>query len=120
MTFEYDIETNSDLAANLKGHLLLTTGDVDNNVHHAGTFRMAEALIRANKRFDFFIFPGARHGYGSMGNYWFWLRAEYFAQHLLGAERPEADVTELNNEQPQAGGRGVTRRTGGSRDSGRR
>lgn len=120
VTFEYDIETNSDLAANLKGHLLLTTGDVDNNVHHAGTFRMAEALIRANKRFDFFIFPGARHGYGSMGNYWFWLRAEYFAQHLLGAERPEADVTELNNEQPQAGGRGVTRRTGGSRDSGRR
>jgi hypothetical protein len=39
---------------------------------------------------------------------------------LLGAERPEADVTELNNEQPQADGRGVTRRTGGSRDSGRR
>jgi dipeptidyl aminopeptidase/acylaminoacyl peptidase len=118
VTFEYDIETNSDLAANLKGHLLLTTGDVDNNVHHAGTFRMAEALIRANKRFDFFIFPGARHGYGSMGNYWFWLRAEYFAQHLLGAERPETDVMELNNEQPQAGGRGVSRRTGGNSGEG--
>jgi len=113
-TFEYDIETNSDLAANLKGHLLLTTGDVDNNVHHANTFRMAEALIKANKRFDFFIFPGARHGYGSMGDYWFWLRAEYFAQHLLGAERPDADVVELNNEKPQGGGRGVTRRTGGN------
>ncbi|MXV96458.1 MAG: prolyl oligopeptidase family serine peptidase, partial [Gemmatimonadetes bacterium] len=54
-SFEYDIDRNSDIAANLKGHLLLTTGDVDNNVHHAGTFRMAEALIRANKRFDFFI-----------------------------------------------------------------
>ena len=113
-TFEYDIETNSDLAANLKGHLLLTTGDIDNNVHHANTFRMAEALIKANKRFDFFIFPGARHGYGSMGDYWFWLRAEYFAQHLLGADRSDADVVELNNEQPQAGGRGVTRRTGGN------
>ena len=118
VTFEYDIETNSDLAANLKGHLLLTTGDVDNNVHHANTFRIAEALIKANKRFDFFIFPGARHGYGSMGNYWFWLRAEYFAQHLLGAVRPDADVVELNNEQPQAGGRGVTRRTGGNGDRG--
>jgi dipeptidyl aminopeptidase/acylaminoacyl peptidase len=114
VTFEYDIETNSDLAANLKGHLLLTTGDVDNNVHHAGTFRMAEALIRANKRFDFFVFPGQRHGYGNMGNYWFWLRAEYFAEHLLGADRPEVDVTEINNEQPQGGGRGVTRRTGGN------
>jgi len=112
VTFEYDIETNSDLAANLKGNLLSTTGDVDNNVHHAGTFRMAEALIKANKRFDFFIFPGARHGYGSMGNYWFWLRAEYFAKHLLGAERPAADVMELNNEEAQGGGRGVSRDTG--------
>lgn len=119
VTFEYDIETNSDLAANLKGHLLLTTGDVDNNVHHAGTFRMAEALIRANKRFDFFVFPGQRHGYGNMSDYWFWLRAEYFARYLLGAEREQADITELNNERPQAGGRGVTRRTGNGGDGGR-
>ena len=95
MTFEYDIETNSDLAANLKGHLLLTTGDVDNNVHHAGTHRMAEALIRANKRFDFFVFPGQRHGYGDMSDYWFWLRAEYFVKHLLGDERTSADISEL-------------------------
>jgi dipeptidyl aminopeptidase/acylaminoacyl peptidase len=119
VTFEYDIETNSDLAANLKGHLLLTTGDVDNNVHHAGTFRMAEALIRANKRFDFFVFPGMRHGYGNMSDYWFWLRAEYFAKHLLGAERADADVTELHREDPKDGGRGVTRRTGGSQTGGR-
>jgi len=112
VTFEYDIETNSDLAANLKGKLLLTTGDVDNNVHHAGTFRMAEALIRANKRFDFFVFPGQRHGYGNMGDYWFWLRAEYFAEHLLGARRPEVDITEINDDRPRAGGRGVSRRTG--------
>ncbi|MFC1791752.1 DPP IV N-terminal domain-containing protein [Gemmatimonadota bacterium] len=101
ISFEYDIDKNSELAGNLKGHLLLTTGDVDNNVHHAGTFRMADALIKANKRFDFFIFPGARHGYGSAGNYWFWLKAEYFAKHLLGDERLAADVVELNNEQEQ-------------------
>jgi dipeptidyl aminopeptidase/acylaminoacyl peptidase len=119
VTFEYDIETNSDLAANLKGKLLLTTGDVDNNVHHAGTFRMAEALIRANKRFDFFVFPGQRHGYGNMSDYWFWLRAEYFAKHLLGAERPDADMMELNNEDPKDGGRGVTRRTNGGNGNGR-
>jgi dipeptidyl aminopeptidase/acylaminoacyl peptidase len=105
ITFEYDIDRNSDLAKNLKGHLLLTTGDVDNNVHHAGTFRMAEALIRANKRFDFFIFPGQRHGFGNMSNYWFWLRAEYFAQHLLGDDRKARDIMELNNEQEQSGGR---------------
>ena len=99
--FEYDIDKNSDLAANLKGHLLLTTGDVDNNVHHAGTFRMAEALIRANKRFDFFMFPGQRHGYGNMSDYWYWLRAEYFVKHLLGDNQWNPDILELQVERPK-------------------
>lgn len=95
-TWEYDIDSNIELAPYLKGKLLLTTGDVDNNVHPANTIRMAEALIEANKRFDFFIYPGQRHGYGSMGNYWFWQRAEYFARHLLGDSRGMPDVDELN------------------------
>ena len=99
--FEYDIDRNSDIAANLKGHLLLTTGDVDNNVHHAGTFRMAEALIRANKRFDFFIFPGQRHGFGNMSDYWFWLRAEYFVKHLLGDDEWNVDILQLQGERPR-------------------
>jgi dipeptidyl aminopeptidase/acylaminoacyl peptidase len=101
--FEYDIDRNADLAANLKGHLLLTTGDVDNNVHHAGTFRMAEALIRANKRFDFFVFPGQRHGYGNMSDYWFWLRAEYFVKHLLGDDHWNPDIIQLQMEREQNG-----------------
>lgn len=105
VSFEYDIEKNSDLAKNLKGRLLLTTGDIDNNVHPAGTFRMAEALIRANKRFDFFIFPGQRHGYGDMRDYWFWLRAEYFVKHLLGDHRWNVDIVPLNLEKEQTGGR---------------
>jgi len=94
--WEYDIDSNVELAPYLKGKLLLTTGDVDNNVHPAGTIRMAKALIDANKRFDFFLYPGARHGYGSMNNYWFWQRAEYFARHLLGDDRQMPDVDELN------------------------
>jgi len=98
VTFEYSIEKNSELARNLKGHLLLTTGDIDNNVHPANTYRMAEALIRANKRFDFFLFPGQRHGYGNMADYWFWLRAEYFVRHLLGDTRWSASITELDVE----------------------
>jgi dipeptidyl aminopeptidase/acylaminoacyl peptidase len=99
--FEYSIERNSSLANNLQGRLLLTTSDMDNNVHPAGTIRMAEALIRANKRFDFFLFPGQRHGYGNMSNYWFWLRAEYFARHLLGDQRTQTDITELRGDQPR-------------------
>jgi dipeptidyl aminopeptidase/acylaminoacyl peptidase len=112
VTFEYDIAKNSDLARNLKGHLLLITGDVDNNVHHAGTFRMADALIRANKRFDFFVFPGRRHGYGEMYDYWFWLLSEYFVKHLLGDERMNPNIVELDNEREQTGaGAETDRRT---------
>ncbi len=96
VSFEYDIDKNSDLAGNLKGHLLLTTGDIDNNVHPAGTLRMAEALIKANKRFDFFMFPGQRHSYREMADYWFWLRAEYFVEHLLGDLHWNPDIKELN------------------------
>jgi dipeptidyl-peptidase 4 len=103
-TFEYQIERNSELARNLKGHLLLTTGDIDNNVHPANTFRMADALIKANKRFDFFMFTGQRHGYATMSDYWFWLRSEYFVRHLLGDDRWNANISELDNEREQTGG----------------
>ena len=59
VSFKYNIDVNQSLANNLKGKLLITTGDIDNNVHPGGTIRMAEALIKANKRFDFFCFSGS-------------------------------------------------------------
>ena len=65
--FEYTIDRNSEIAKNLKGHLLLVTGDMDDNVHPANTLRVADALIKANKRFDMFVMPGQRHGYGDDG-----------------------------------------------------
>ena len=68
-SFVYNIDKNPDLAKNLKGRLLLTTGEIDNNVSPAGTVKMANALIKANKRFDFVILPGQRHAYGDMTEY---------------------------------------------------
>ncbi|MFN0123140.1 MAG: DPP IV N-terminal domain-containing protein [Blastocatellia bacterium] len=103
--FEYNIEKNSELAKNLKGHLLLVTGDMDDNVHPANTLRMADALIRANKRFDFFMIPGKRHGYADATNYFFWLRADYFCRHLIGDASGSVDMTELIREQEQTGAR---------------
>jgi dipeptidyl-peptidase 4 len=101
LTFEYDIDKNPDLASNLKGKLMITTGDIDNNVHPAGTIRMANALIKANKRFDFFIFPGQRHGYGDMYEYFFWLKADYFSRHLMGDPNPRTtDVEHMNRDEP--------------------
>ena len=98
VTFQYDIDKNQDLAQNLKGHLLLITGDIDNNVHPANTYRVVDALIRANKRFDFILLPGQRHGYTTMGDYVFWRRIDYFAEHLLGARPSGIDITELERE----------------------
>ena len=85
VTFEYDIEKNSELAKNLKGHLMLITGDIDNNVHPANTYRLADALIKANKRFDMFVLPGVRHSFQPVAGYVNWLRGDYFARHLLGS-----------------------------------
>ncbi|WP_304517289.1 S9 family peptidase [Cecembia rubra] len=101
-TFIYQIEKNPDLAKNLKGRLLLVTGDVDNNVHPAHTIRMANALIKANKRFDFIILPSQRHGFGDMTEYFFWRMGDYFVQHLLGDNSPQpVDMMEIQREKPQ-------------------
>lgn len=111
-SFLYSIEKNPEIAKNLKGKLMLSHGDIDNNVHPANTIRMANALIRANKRFDLVILPGQRHGYGDMTEYFFWRQADYFAEHLLGDKtgRTETDIEEMNKEVEQNG------RTGGRRN----
>lgn len=102
-SFVYAIEKNSELAKNLKGHLLLATGDIDNNVHPANTIRMANALIKANKRFDFVLLPGQRHGYADMSEYFFWLMGDYYSKWLLGDFSQPVDMFEMNKEVQQTG-----------------
>ena len=101
-TFVYQIEKNPDLAKNLKGHLMLSTGDVDNNVHPAGTIRMANALIKAGKSFEFVLLPGQRHGYGDMTEYFFWKMGDYFVAHLLGdTTPPPVDMVQMLRDKPK-------------------
>ena len=98
-TFVYSIKTNPEIAGNLKGHLMLVHGDIDNNVHPANTIRVVNALIRANKRFDMLILPGQRHGFGDMNEYFFWRMADYYAEWLIGdSERYKPDITQMNND----------------------
>ena len=100
-SYKYKIDDNQSLAKNLKGHLMLIHGDVDNNVHPAGTIRMANELIKANKRFKFMTMPGQRHGFGNMTEYSFWLRADHFSKYFLGVEATSVDITEMNRDKPK-------------------
>lgn len=85
----YDVEANQNFAKDLKGHLLLAHGSMDDNVPPSNTFLVSDALIKANKDFDELIIPNARHGYGAASDYMMRRRWDYFVRYLLGAEPPK-------------------------------
>ena len=95
ITFKSDVPKNQDLAKNLKGHLLLVHGDIDNNVHPGNSIRVVDALIKANKRFDFMIMPGQRHGFGQYSTYFERMMWYYFAEHLLDDYRTNVEQTDF-------------------------
>ena len=87
--YKFQVKTNQELAKNLKGHLLLVTGDMDTNVNPAHTYRLADALIKAGKDFDMLVIPGAGHGYGSADDYFEQKMNRYFAKYLIGDYRAD-------------------------------
>ena len=91
-TFHYKIATNPEIARNLKGHLLLVHGEIDNNVHPANTSRVVNALIKAGKRFDLLMLPNQRHGFGDMNEYFYWRLVDYFSEHLRGESEKFVDI----------------------------
>ena len=91
-TFAYRIATNPSIVRQLKGHLMLVHGDIDNNVHPANTTRVVDALIRANKRFEMLFLPGQRHGFGNMDEYFYWRMVDFFSEHLKGQKESSVDI----------------------------
>ncbi|MDE5714436.1 MAG: prolyl oligopeptidase family serine peptidase, partial [Muribaculaceae bacterium] len=91
-TFVYKISTNPELASRLKGHLMLVTGDIDNNVHPANTIRVANALINANKRFELLMLPTQRHSFGRMDEYFYWRLVDHFRDYLIEGRKQEVDI----------------------------
>lgn len=79
---------NVQLAERLTGDLLIATGEIDENATVDHSFALADALIRAGKRFEFKIWPGVNHyRLGPYALMTFW---DHFVRSLLD-ERPPRD-----------------------------
>jgi dipeptidyl-peptidase-4 len=58
----YDDNSPINHVEKMKGAYLLVHGTGDDNVHFQNSVEMTEALIRANKQFDFYLYPDRNHG----------------------------------------------------------
>lgn len=59
----YEAADLARMAGKLQGKLLVLHALMDENVHFSHTAHLVDAFVAAGKRFDFFAFPGERHGY---------------------------------------------------------
>ena len=68
----------------LKGKYFLIHGSGDDNVHYQNSMEMINALVRANKQFDLFIYPNRNHGIygGNTRNHLFTMMLDYTLENL--------------------------------------
>ncbi|MFZ6025534.1 MAG: prolyl oligopeptidase family serine peptidase [Bacteroidota bacterium] len=92
----YDEQSNITNAHKLKGKLLLIVGEADTNVPPESTYRVADALIKARKTFDFLAVPGMGHSDG--GPYGRAKKRDFFVKSLLGVDPPDRNTDELSTE----------------------
>lgn len=84
---QYAASSNVENAYRLQGKLLLVVPELDTNVDPSSTYQVVNALIKANKKFDFLTVPGGDHGAG--GAYYQRLLQDFFVHNLLGLEPPD-------------------------------
>ena len=84
---QYEASSNVTNAYKLQGKLLLILGEMDENVDPSSTMQLINALVKANKNFDFLEIPGMGHSLG--GDYGEHKRRDFFVKHLLGVDPPE-------------------------------
>ena len=88
----YEAQSNVTNASKLQGKLLLIVGEDDHNVPPESTYRVVDALIKANKDFDLLVVPGMGHSDG--GPYGRRKKRDFFVRNLLGVEPPERNKAE--------------------------
>lgn len=80
----YDSNSPVNHADKLKGKFLLIHGSADDNVHYQNTMEFIDALVKANKQFDLFIYPNKNHGIygGNTRNHLFNMMLDYTLKNL--------------------------------------
>lgn len=78
----YDEYSPTENVEKLRGKLLLVHGTADDNVHFQNSVALVEKLVKANKQFDFFMYPDQNHGMGS-GRYHLYVKmTDYIKSNL--------------------------------------
>lgn len=84
----YDENSPINHVDKLKGDFLLIHGTGDDNVHVQNTMRMVDALIQADKQFEWMIYPDKNHGiYGGNTRLHLYKKMTNFIHDHLGADR---------------------------------
>ncbi len=87
--------SNTELAGDLTGRLLLVHGEFDDNVPASLTLRLVDRLIAADKDFDLLIVPGAEHGFIGYRHYVIRRRWDHLVRHLMNREPPEYRLADI-------------------------
>ncbi|WP_178983409.1 S9 family peptidase [Winogradskyella helgolandensis] len=84
----YDENSPINHVEKLKGDYLLIHGTGDDNVHVQNTMLMVEALIQADKQFEWMIYPDKNHGiYGGNTRLHLYTKMTDFIHRTLGDKR---------------------------------
>jgi len=91
----YDENSPINHVDKLKGDFLLIHGTGDDNVHVQNTMRMVEALIQADKQFEWMIYPDKNHGiYGGNTRLHLYKKMTKFIHNNLGEDRDVENVSQ--------------------------
>ena len=91
----YDENSPLNHVDKLKGDFLLIHGSADDNVHLQNTMRMVEALIQADKQFEWMIYPDKNHGiYGGNTRLHLYKKMTNFIHKTLGDKLEENSKNE--------------------------
>ena len=83
-TSGYDNNSPINFVDKIKGRYLLIHGSADDNVHFQNTMEMVNALVKADKQFDLFVYPNKDHGIygGNTRNHLFKLMLDFILESI--------------------------------------